>query len=386
MTKKEKFITFEFVALWFVTFVAFCNVTVFYNLFPYLGTLGIAVELRGIIVGAYFLTSMVLYLLASPYLNAANALRAMIVGTGIVVLCGFGYLIVNTFWGLVILRMVNGIGQFLLGAGATALFVSVIPKEKSAHAFALYSIAILLPYGAVPALMDLVNPHLPSVPYGYAALSITFLPTTYLFRRLQRRNLVRREREIETNFPPFWTVWQEVLHGRTSFLLLTNLSYMINWSSMFFLYKGFAEKNGIPNVGSFFSVQMAVMILIRLAMGRFFDAFPKGRLAAVTFAFIALGHTLFNHLPGSWAVPFIAILFGAGMGLGQPIINSLMFELSPPARRAQNANLLLAAGQTGAFFGPILGGIIVAHLGYEGYFLFSTLLALSTMVLCVKAF
>ncbi|MCX5855816.1 MAG: MFS transporter, partial [Deltaproteobacteria bacterium] len=127
MLEPRKLLTFELLGLCVVTFVAVCNVTVFYNLFNYLQTLGIPADLHGLLVGSYSLTAMVLYLLVSPFLSPANAPRNMLLGMMVVALCGMSYLFVHSFWGLLGLRMMNGVGHFLMGAGAMTLFVSVIP-------------------------------------------------------------------------------------------------------------------------------------------------------------------------------------------------------------------------------------------------------------------
>ena len=90
-----------------------CNVTVFYNLFNYLDTLGIPVDLRGLVIGTYSLTAMALYLVASPFLNMANAPRTILLGMVMMVASGFAYFSVHSFWGLVALRMLNCAGLFL---------------------------------------------------------------------------------------------------------------------------------------------------------------------------------------------------------------------------------------------------------------------------------
>src|SRR5512136_1110337 len=168
MHDPRKLLTFEFLGLCVVIFLAFCNVTVFYNLFNYLETLGIPADLRGLVVGSYSLTAMLLYLLVSPFLTPANAARAMLLGIAVVILCGISYLFVYSFWGLLGLRIMNGFGQFLMSAGAMTLFVSIIPKEKSGQAFAIYSVAILLPFAAVPTVMDALAFIVPTPPHGYA--------------------------------------------------------------------------------------------------------------------------------------------------------------------------------------------------------------------------
>jgi MFS family permease len=377
MVEPRKLLTFEFLGLCVVTFVAICNVTVFYNLFNYLSTLGIPADLGGLVIGSYSLTAMVLYLLVSPFLTAANAPRTMLLGMFVVALCGMSYLFVHSFWGLLGLRMMNGFGQFLMGAGAMTLLVSVIPKEKSGQAFAIYSVAILLPFGAVPAVMDAVAFFIPTPPHGYAGATITLIPAVWIVWHIRRR---REERSgmVEKKHIPAWSdIRANVTQLPVALLLLLNTIYIINWSSMFFLFKGFADQQGIINVGSFFTVQMGLMIVLRLLAGRLIDAVDKARMVMAMFAVIALGHLALDNLPGAWAISLVALIFGVGMGMGQPTIHSLMFEVSAPRFRPLNANLMLFSTQAGFFLGPVLGGALVVRWGYHGYFLFSIGLALA---------
>lgn len=330
MLEPRKLLTFEFLGLCVVTFLAFCNVTIFYNLFNYLETLGIPADLRGLVIGSYSLTAMVLYLLVSPFLTAANAPRTILLGIVVVALCGISYLFVHSFWGLLGLRMINGCGQFLMGAGAMTLLISVIPKEKSGQAFAIYSIAILLPFGAVPAVMDALAFFIPTPPHGYAGATVTLIPATWIVLHIRRR---RREQSgmMERKHPPAWSdIRANVTQLPVALLLLLNTMLIINWSSMFFLIKGFADQQGIINVGAFFTVQTGMMIAIRLLAGRLFDAVDKARMVVATFAVIAIGHMALDNLPGAWAISLVALIFGVGMGMGQPIIHGLMFEVSSP--------------------------------------------------------
>ncbi|MGC8605280.1 MAG: MFS transporter, partial [Desulfomonilaceae bacterium] len=146
---------------------------------------------------------------------------------------------------------------------------------------------------------------------------------------------------------------------------------------------GFAQQQGLANVGSFFTVQMLAMIIVRLLGGRMFDVIDKVWLVGICFILVALGHLTLDHLPGIWAVPFVGILFGLGMGLGYPAINGLMLQISAPNFRALNANLMLFAVQAGFFFGPVLGGALVANWNYHGYFLASSCLAFAAAALSV---
>ena len=381
MNQPRQLLTFEFLGLCFVTFVAYCNISVFYNLFNYLGTLGIPADLRGLVIGAYSLTAMVLYLMLSPFLTPANAPRAMLSGMAGLAACGFGYFFIQSFWGLLVLRMLSGLGQFLMGAGTMALFVSVIPREKSGQAFAIYSVAMLLPFGTVPAVMDALASFVPTPPHGYAGFTLMLLPAAWVTWQIRRRE---QAEEVERKRFPGWAVIRaNITKLPVALLLLLHTVYMMNWSSMFFLFKGFADQKGIMNVGSFFSVQMGLMIVLRLVAGRLFDAINKAWMLAATFAIIALGYLSLDHLPGAWAISLVAVIFGAGMGMGHPSLNGLMLEVSAPRFRPLNANLMLFAVQAGYFLGPVLGGALVGRWGYHGYFLFNMGVALAAMLLVV---
>jgi MFS family permease len=377
MPEPRKLLTFELLGLCVVTFVAVCNVAVFYNLFNYLRTLGIPADLHGLLVGSYSLTAMVLYLLMSPFLNPANAPRTMLLGMMVMALCGLSYLFIHSFWGLLVLRMMNGVGQFLMGAGAMTLFVSIIPMGRSGQAFAIYSIAILLPYGTVPAVMDALASLIPTPPYGYAGVTITLIPAAWIVLHIRRRLQGQLSMEERKHLPAWSDIRANVTQLPVALLLLLNTIYIITWSSMFFLIKGFADQKGIVNVGSFFTVQTGMMMVFRLFAGRLFDIFNKARMLVVTFVVIALGYLALDNLPGAWAIPLVALIFGVGMGMGQPVFHALMFEVSSPSFRPLNANLTLFSIQAAFFLGPVLGGAVVVRWDYHGYFLFSIGMALA---------
>jgi MFS family permease len=381
INQPTKLLTFEFVGLCLVVFLAFCNIAVFYDLFNYLQTLGIRGELCGLLIGAYSLTAMLLFLVVSPFLNAANAPRAMLLGCAVMFVTGFSYFFVDSFWGLLGLRMINGLGQFFLSAGVMALFVSIIPAGKSGQAFGLYSIAILLPYGGVPALMDALAAYIPTPPHGYALTSIAFLPAAWLILKIQKRTKHLGNHYEKPKTPSWADVRANLTQLPVTLLLLINLSYFVLWGSLFFLFKGFAVEQGLANVGNFFIVLTGLVIVIRLLAGHLFDVMDKVWLMMASFLLLAVANLALDHLAGAWTIPLVALLFGVGMGAGYQAVNGLMFEISVPRFRGLNANLMSFTIQGGFFIGPAIGGVLVARQGYHGYFLFSIGVALTAAAL-----
>jgi len=378
MTEDRKLMTFEFLGLCFISGVTYCNITVFYNLFDYLQTLGIPADLCGVLIGAYSLTAVALYLLVSPFINAGNAPRTMWLGMIVLAVCGQSYFFVHSFWGLLGLRMLNGLGQFLMAAAGMALFIAVVPLSRSGQAFGLYSIAGLLPYGTVPAVMDALAAYIPTPPHGYAAVTFLLLPAAWIVQHVKKRCKNQDIPAEKQRLPNWRDIRSNLMQWPVILLLSLNVSYFISWSSLFFLFKKFADQKGLVNVGYFFTTQMGMMIVLRLLGGRIFDALDKRKLVMASAALVALGYGALDHLPGLWAFPLAALLFGVGMGSSSPALYGLMFELSPPRFRSVNANLMLCAVQLGFVLGPILGVGVVARFGYHGFFVVCAALAALT--------
>ena len=378
MSSSRKLLGFEFTSLCLIAFLAIANGTAYYDLFGHLASLGIPAGVRGLVVGAYPAVAMALYLVASPFLTVPRAPRAMLTGIAILVVGGVSFPFVQSFWGLVLLRGACGAGGFLLGAGAMALLVTVIPPDRSGQAFGIYSVAILAAYGIVPAAMDGAVPRLMGVTTAYALAGLALLPAAGLVLAIRRRvHPVTAGPGGERHRPSWADLHASLSSPRLVLVLALGVAYFANWSSLYYLFKGFATERGLGNVGAFFSVLTAVMVGIRLLGGRLFDRFDKARLAAFSFATIALGHLALAFLPIGLA-PLVGAFFGLGLGAGYPALNGLVFELSAPRFRPQNANLMMFAVQLGSFLGPAVGGALVARAGYPGYFAGSVLLALGS--------
>ena len=381
MSKKPLF-SFDFVAICLVIFLTYCNITVFYNLYSYLEAIGIARDWRGFLIGASSLSTMVLFLFASPYLTIRNAGRCAALGVVLLVGCGLAYIPVRSLTGILVLRLINGAAIYLLSAACMTMFVSRIPPERSGQAFSLYSVALLLPYSIVPTVMAVVTPHLESAAYGYRDMALLLVPGLAMLGIMSRRKSTAGVAAKAPAPISLGDMYRNVFTAPIALVLGLNALYIVTFSSLFFLAKGLFQSLGYADVGYYFSIQMCCMIAVRVLGNRLFDRVRKITLIRWSFALSAVSFVLAARATDLVGLYGSSLAMGIGMGMGSPALYALMFHISPPEYKALDSNLMMLSLQIGHFLGPFLGTWIMHRMGYDGFLLADAAISLLAVALC----
>jgi len=403
--------SFEFVALCLLVFFIYCNTTVFYSLDVYLGMLGIAQEWRGFLIGASSLSTIAFFLVLSPLMTVRRAPPCACAGAVVLMICGYCYLFAASPMEILALRLGNGLGFSLLLTSATTLFVRIIPPGLSGRAFGMYSLAGLLPFCVVPAAFDPFTRSLGQMAQGYMVMSLALLPALVLMLTVGRRiagAVAAREAAPSPDAPgtprvpdapkmpragkadshregvvTFRGMLQNAALPPVAMMLCMTTLYLVMFSTVFFLTKAFFQARSIANVGTFFSIQMGCIMVIRLLAMNLFDKVRKTRLIMLAFALAGAGCVLTATAGGPVQAYAAALVLGAGMGVGSPVLNSLMFSISHKRFQAVNTNLLSMFQQMGNFLGPIVGVCATQLLGDAGFLAAGAVASLAAFILCV---
>ncbi|MDP3428455.1 MAG: MFS transporter, partial [Humidesulfovibrio sp.] len=202
---------FEFLSLCGISVLAFSNIAIFYGFYAYLTELGIPPAWRGPLLALEPLTALLVRPFLGRFLSLANGARFMRVGLGVATLSLLCYPFTTTIPALIAVRILHGLGFVTVVAGLTAVLTAVLPREKSAQGFGLFSVTILLPYAIMPPFVEMVLPHLPGHGYAYALAAPLMLPSFLLLRPVERLT-----RALSKSLPPADLLnpsWGEVLAG-----------------------------------------------------------------------------------------------------------------------------------------------------------------------------
>ena len=371
---KKTLLNFEFLSLCVITFLALCNVAAFYNFHLYLQHLGFLGKQAGFLIGLYSLTAMALYLFASKHITINNSITCVFSGIVLVVCCGLAYLFVENFWLLGLVRIANGAGVFLVMASTMVMLIAIIPPQRTGMAFSLYSVAMLLPYSIMPAVSEMIRPYVDKPTFVYLGTSLLLLPAIKIMSNIRTRIKTQlpdpdagTDKEESPASLDSGARRRNLMRKPVISILIVNAVYFTIFSALFYLFEGFAVQRGIQNAGLFFSAQMGVMITIRFIGGRIFDTVSKLILVIIAFLVTGAGFGLLLLIRDpAWILP-IAAVFGMGMGLCVPPLNSLMYLVSQPKYRGYNANMMMLSIHFGSFVGPFAGAWIIDAGGYDSF-------------------
>ena len=195
--ESPKLFSFEFLALCLILMAAFCNVSVFYGFYHYLGVIGIPLAWRGFLVGLEPMAAFALRLFVIPWIQARNAYTVLMVSLFLMIAASCSYLWVVTVPSMVLLRIVHGAAIVLLTSAVIALIVQFIPAEKSAQGFSIVSISTMIPYSVMPTLTEAILSHVRSEAVIYAGVS-AFSGMSILLLAALRNRFIAVLRNMDT--------------------------------------------------------------------------------------------------------------------------------------------------------------------------------------------
>jgi len=362
MAEPQKLFTFEFVCLCCVSFFAFCNMSVFYSFFSYLGRIGIPEEWRGFLLGLEPMSAFALRLAIIPMLHLGNAAGVMLIGLlmTIVALCSYTWAV--TIPSLILLRIFHGAAFVLLVSASMALAVHLIPRERSAQGFGILSITALVPYAVMPPVTEALLPYVKNETMIYAGVTVLAVPGIIVLWVLRQRvtallgdvqaSLMRR--------PSLAELRQNLQHPSVVLILAVNLLLYLIYAMVFFFVKSYFKSIGVGDAGAFFITSTLVMIAVRTLGGPLMDRAGKVKTITWFALFLVPWFLAFGQVRSTLVFTLLAAGYGLCIGIVLPLLNAALFQASPAQLRGLNTNLALFMMDAGFFLSPYVFGMLLA--------------------------
>jgi predicted MFS family arabinose efflux permease len=358
--------TAPFLALNLVMFLVFCNMAMFFLLFPELHRQGLGDKTAAMVVGAFSVSVLVLRPLISPWLQPGNARLWLGLGAVGVAAALATYPLAHSPTALVLLRVGHGLAYVLMASAALAAFTGCVPEGRSGEAFGVVGLVTLLPYAVLPPLVN----RLSGVAGGYFSLlawtaSAMLLVLPLLVWLRPRAGTEEGEQSLR---PGRAELAANLRNPAVLGLLALYLIETTFFAVQFYFVAPLFELRGAAGAGLFFTLATGSEIGVRLASGRLLDRWPKNRLLAGSSLLLSIGFAGLAVAGSTHVLLGLGLFMGLGWGVALPLFNAMMFDISAPRLRAFNANLGMEAFQGGFLLGPLAGGFALGGLSLGGIF------------------
>jgi len=353
----------------------------FFSFAGYLQLLGINPAMAGFIISADALAALIVQPLITPLIHPGTVRRWLLGGSLTLSAALWMVAHVTTAPLLIMARLLQGSGFICVLASLITMLVPFIPPGMSGRAFGYVSLIRLIPYAVIPLLFTRFS----LTPASFAPLLdlaslVALLPLLGLLLPL-----AQDAEQPENSRPPGLSGLTASLRSPpVTLMLLSALLFFCGYSTIFFYLKQFASGEGIGNAGLFFTIATLAMIAVRLLGGTLFDRYNKGMLCGGGLVGVAACYALLPCCSSSGLFFLLALCSGLGWGIAMPLQSAAMFDLSAPATRAMNQNLLLVMMQGGFFLGPFLGGQLISRFGYDTLFIVLAVITLAAAVLMLR--
>lgn len=366
--------TLATIANFFVSFV-------FYLLIPTMAlyavnAFGASDTAAGLASSSFVIGAVVGRIFTGKYLDFVCRRRLVIISLGIYVALGLAYILADGLPLFVALRTVHGFG---FGTSATVIAASVmsmIPPARRAEGTGYFGISGTIATAIGPLLALTIADR-----FSYDALFIT-ASVVALLALLVALTITFPEREVsQAERESKWSLSLGTLVDAhtvpvASIMLLAGFAY----SGVLSFLANYAQQADLVSSASLFFLVYAIAVFIsRLFIGRIQDRRGDNIVIYPIFASFVAGFVMLGVSSQAWHILLAAVFMGFGFGALMPALQSVITAKSPLPRVGLATATFFLMLDIGTGIGPIVLGLAIPHLGYQGmYFLLAGIIVVAS--------
>ncbi len=356
--------------------VTFCGLLAVGAVLPVLpryvdGPLGGGKVAVGVVIGAYAITGLMLRPFAGRFADRRGRKPTVLIGSLLMAIGGFLYLLPLGVGGLIAARLVLGAGEGTVFTAGSAWIVDLAPPERRGRVIGLYGLAVWSGLSIGPLFGELIQHNA-----GYTPVWIFagVLPLLGALLATRVPDPFRPSPWLEHE-PPSLIAREAVLPGAA--LALGSIGYAAV-ASFVVLH---LDDRGVGHGALVFGAFATMVVLTRLIGGDLPDRVGPARVAVAAALVEAAGLTTLAFAQSLAVAIAGALAMGAAFSLLYPSLSLLVVDQVSAARRGAALGTFTAFFDAGVGLGAPLAGAAAALSSYEGSFLLAAAIALASATL-----
>jgi MFS family permease len=325
-----------------------------------LGTVGL--------ISSLFLISAMLIRPFSGYLTDIYNKRKIFIG-GLFLLCLsiLGYIFFKSITGIIVARLLHGIGMGLATTAFGALAAQNIPPSRMGEGMGYYGLGMVFGMSIGPSIgIQLMDSFGPQAAFGaggvFSILGVILIVAIYRKKTPSILNIPRPG--IPKSIGAFFNIEKTTIMPAS---LIFFIGIIVSSITTYLVL--FSKDQGISNIGFFFTIQSGAVLLSRLLNGRIAD--KKGYAIVIIPSIVCLICAMVLLFFATTPVFFMitAFLYGLGYGTLTSACQALAILKANPERRGLAIGTYYLGMDAGNGFGTILCGVVSKAVGYAEMYL-----------------
>jgi predicted MFS family arabinose efflux permease len=352
---QPKLWTKDLVLIILVNLCVFTNHIMSLSTFPFfIQSLGGTEAIAGICAAVFSFVAVIIRPFLGWWLDNGVRRAALVIGLLLLGLAPLGYVFVPTLSLAIALRMVHGVGLSFSNSTTATVASDVICRPRFAEGMGYFGMATALASAIAPALgLELMYGFGFQVLYATAAGIALLGLVLFMFIKAPRVDVPHKKLDLKT-----------IINRDSLPATVTMLVFMFTFGALENFVALFASENGLPSGSIYFLVMSAMLLLVRVTLGKLVDEKGEAFFVYSCNAAMLVAFLLLAFVPTTVTFILSAILAGYAFGGLEPSLQSMAVHTADDASRGSANSTFLCGYDIGYGLGGGVAGSLITAAGY----------------------
>lgn len=339
----------------------------------YVVEIGIPETLAGTMLTAFALGALLFRPISGMLVDRIGRKKMVMIGA-VVILCSYVcYLLTSTYYAMMAIRVLQGIGFCLTSTGLGTIASDVIPRDKITEGIGYYALAGAVSMTVGPAIGFFLKDSMGMTSIFITGLVLSVVCMFAAFNITYQEKLIKVEKGEKLEIKLYEK--NSLLPAAMIFTVTVAQTALTTYLALY------ARSIGIGSVGSFFLLNSFGTISARVFAGRITNRIGEQKflIAAVTLTaccMLAVGMVRSYSM-----LCLIAVVYGFGYGVLYPVTNAMSIKNARPENRGAANATYSASFDFGSILGGMIWGFVAAVTGYSIMYTIAAVLMLAVIPL-----
>lgn len=352
---QPKLWTKDLVLIILVNLCVFTNHIMSLSTFPFfIQSLGGTEAIAGICAAVFSFVAVIIRPFVGWWLDNGVRRAALVIGLLLLGLAPLGYVFVPTLSLAIALRMIHGVGLSFSNSTTATVASDVICRPRFAEGMGYFGMATALASAIAPALgLELMYGFGFQVLYATAAGIALLGLALFMFIKAPRVEVPHKKLDLKT-----------IINRDSLPATVTMLVFMFTFGALENFVALFASENGLPSGSIYFLVMSAMLLLVRVTLGKLVDEKGEACFVYSCNAAMLVAFLLLAFVPTTPTFIVSAILAGYAFGGLEPSLQSMAVHTADDASRGSANSTFLCGYDIGYGLGGGVAGSLITAAGY----------------------